>query len=125
MNNCLVKNFYDLEVWKEAHKLILEIYKIIKTFPKEERFGIIEQLRRAGTSITANIAEGFGRYHFKDKIKFYYQSRGSLLEVQNFLLLSKDLGYINTEKYNECEKKIDGIKKLTNGLINSISKQIN
>jgi four helix bundle protein len=79
-----IKNFYDLDAWKKTHKLVLEIYQITKDFPKDEAYGIIGQLRRAASSITANIAEGFSRYHFKDKIRFYYQARGSIAEVQNF-----------------------------------------
>jgi four helix bundle protein len=90
-----IYNFYELDVWKKAHELGLNIYKITKNFPKEELFGITSQLKRAINSVTANIAEGFERYYFKDKIKFYYQARGSLAEVQNFLLLAKDLGLIN------------------------------
>ncbi|MEK7067831.1 MAG: four helix bundle protein [Patescibacteria group bacterium] len=88
-----IKNFYDLEAWRKAHQLVLEIYKITKFFPKEELYGIISQLCRAACSITANIAEGFARYHFKDKIRFYYQARGSVAEVQNFLILAKVTSY--------------------------------
>ncbi|MEK7166858.1 MAG: four helix bundle protein [Patescibacteria group bacterium] len=79
-----IKNFYNLNAWQKGHQLVLGIYKITKDFPKEEIFGTVSQLRRAASSITANIAEGFERYHFKDKIRFYYQSRGSIAEVQNF-----------------------------------------
>lgn len=79
-----IQNFYELNAWKKAHELVLEIYKITKNFPKDELFGIISQLRRAACSIAANIAEGFERYHFNDKIRFYYQARGSVAEVQKF-----------------------------------------
>ena len=119
----MIKEFYDLDVWKKGHQLVLEIYKITKDFPKEEKFGIIDQLRRASSSITANVAEGFERYHFNDKIKFYYQARGSVAEVQNFLLLSRDLAYINAEICEELNIKADAIRQLINGLIRSIEKQ--
>ncbi|MEK7575474.1 MAG: four helix bundle protein [Patescibacteria group bacterium] len=119
----MIKEFYDLDVWEKGHQLVLEIYRITKDFPKEEKFGIIDQLRRAASSITANIAEGFERYHFNDKIKFYYQARGSVAEVQNFLILSKDLGYIKTEKCEELNNQADIIRQLINGLIRSISNQ--
>ena len=66
-----IKNFYDLDAWKQAHILVVEVYRITENFPKEELYGIVSQLRRAVSSITANIAEGFARYHFKDKIRFY------------------------------------------------------
>lgn len=78
-------HFYDLEIWKEANNLCIEIYKITKNFPKCEQFGITDQIRRATSSVGANIAEGFGKYHYKEKIRFYYNARGSVCEVQNFL----------------------------------------
>lgn len=115
-----IKNFYNLEAWQKSHQLVLEIYKITKVFPKEELFGITSQSRRAASSITANIAEGFARYHFKDKIRFYYHARGSAAEVQNFLLLSKDLNFINPKVCKELMAKIDEIGRLINGLIRSI-----
>ncbi len=118
-----IKNFYDLEAWQKGHLLALEIYKITKNFPKEELFGITSQLRRAASSITANIAEGFERYHFKDKVRFYYQARGSVAEVQNFLLLAKDLNYIDLELCRKLGEKANEVRRLINGLINSIEKQ--
>lgn len=118
-----VKNFYDLKVWQDAHMLVLEIYKITKTFPKEEQFGLISQMRRAASSITANIAEGFGRFHYKDKIKFYIQSRGSAVELQDHIFLSQDLGYLSKELARNIFQQINLIIKELNGLINSINKQ--
>jgi len=118
-----IKNFYDLEVWKKGHQIVLEIYKITKDFPKEEKFGIIDQLRRASSSITANIAEGFARYHFNDKIRFYYQARGSVAEVQNFLLLARDLKYADENICKELIKELSEVYQLINGLIRSISNQ--
>jgi len=90
MNN-KINNFYELDAWKKGYILVLEIYKITKEFPKEELYGIVSQLRRAASSITANISEGFARYHYKDKVRFYHQARGSAAEVQNFLILASDL----------------------------------
>lgn len=123
--NGQIKNFYDLESWKKGHKLVLKIYKITADFPKEEIYGITSQIRRASSSITANIAEGFARYHYKDKIRFYYNSRGSAAEVQDFLLLAKDLSYIGIGNCKDLIKEIDDISRLINGLIRSIEKQIN
>ena len=119
-----IENFYSLDAWQKGHQLVIEIYKITKDFPNDERFGIVSQTRRAAASITANIAEGFARYHFKDKIRFYYQARGSVAEVQNFLLLAKDLNFINTETCERLGKKANNVRKLINGLIKSIEKQI-
>lgn len=118
-----INMFYDLDAWKEGHELILEIYKITKDFPKEEQFGIISQVRRAAVSITNNIAEGFGRYHYNDKIKFYYNSKGSTAEVQNLLLISNDLEYISPQDCKELGEKSNKIRMLINGLIRSIEKQ--
>ena len=92
--------FTDLEAWKINHELVKEIYRITRSFPKEERYGIVDQIRRAASSITANIAEGFGRFHYKDKVVFYYHSRGSNTEVQNFLILSFDLKYLSKDDYD-------------------------
>ena len=120
-----IKNFYDLDAWKKAYKFVLEVYKKTKKFPKEELYGTTSQLRRASSSITANIAEGFGRYHFKDKIKFYYNARGSIYEVRNFLTLAKDLGYVkDIELYNEIVQKVIQGSKVLNGLIRSTEKQL-
>lgn len=112
-----VRNFYDLEAWKKSHDLVIEIYRTTKDFPKEEMYGITSQLRRAASSVTANIAEGFERYHYNDKIRFYYQSRGSVAEVQNFLILSKDLGYIDSSICSQIGEKTSESRMLINGLI--------
>jgi four helix bundle protein len=119
----VIGDFYELNSWKESHKVVVEIYRIIRCFPKYEQFGICDQLRRASSSITANIAEGFGRYHFADKIKFYYQARGSAKEVQNFILLAKDLKYIDEVTAREIWKQTKVAEKLINGLIRSAEKQ--
>lgn len=119
-----INKFYDLTAWKVSHELVLEIYKITNNFPKEEKYGVTSQLRRATSSITANIAEGFSRYYFKDKIRFYYQARGSVTEVQNFLLLAKDLNYINLETCKLIGEKTNSSEQLINGLIRSAQNQI-
>ncbi len=124
MTSGKVQNFYNLETWQKGHELVLDIYRITKDFPKEELYGIVSQLRRAASSITANIAEGFARYHFKDKIRFYYQARGSAAEVQNFLLLSHDLSFINKEVCNGLMEKSNNTRQLINGLIRSVEKQL-
>jgi four helix bundle protein len=119
-----VRNFYDLDAWKKGHLLTLDVYQLTNDFPKEELYGVTSQLRRAASSVTANIAEGFARYHFRDKIRFYYQARGSLAEVQNFLLLTKDLGYIDRETCKRLGERANDGSRLINGLIHSIERQL-
>jgi four helix bundle protein len=118
-----IRSFEDLEAWQVAHGLILEIYKITKRYPKDELYGIVSQLRRAALSITANIAEGFSRYHYNDKIRFYYIARGSVSEVRNCLILSKDLKYIAKEECKNLSDGMEKVSKLINGLIRSIEEQ--
>lgn len=115
-----IKYFTDLDAWKVNHKLVLEIYKITRSFPKEEKYGVIDQLRRAASSITANIAEGWGRFHYGDRVKFYHQARGSSCEVQNYLILSKDLAYIKEEEFKKLKTLAFEGYKVINGLIRSV-----
>ncbi|MFZ2154432.1 MAG: four helix bundle protein [Candidatus Moraniibacteriota bacterium] len=119
-----INNFYELDAWKMGHLLVLEIYQITESFPKNEIYGITSQIRRAASSITANIAEGFARYHFKDKIRFYYNSRGSVAEVQNFLFLARDLNHINIVSFKKIEERTNEVGKLINGLIRSTENQL-
>jgi four helix bundle protein len=120
----LIKHFYDLEIWKESNLLCIKIYKLTEEFPKKETYGIIDQLRRAASSVGANIAEGFGRYHYKEKIKFYYNARGSACEVQNFLFLSQDLAYMDKNNARELFTKYENLNKKLNNFINSVQKKM-
>ncbi|EKD91127.1 MAG: S23 ribosomal protein [uncultured bacterium] len=115
-----IKSFTDLNAWREAHKLALIIYKTTEDFPKDERFSLIDQMRRCGISISSNIAEGFSRHGKKEKSQFYYMSKGSLTELQNQLLLARDLGYISNKLFNEIADKTVTVSKLLTGLIRSL-----
>ncbi len=119
MDKTQIKSFTDLIAWQESHKLVLEIYKICKTFPNEERFGLISQIQRAAISITSNIAEGFARKSSKEKVNFYYIALGSLTEVQNQIITAKDLGYIHLLVFNKLSLDTINSQKLINGLIKS------
>ncbi len=119
MSDSGIRHFTHLIAWQKAHHLAKRIYKITRDFPKEELFGLISQIRRAVSSITCNIAEGYGRFHYKDKTKFYYQARGSNMEAQNLLILSYELGYINDKDYEELKILVYEGYKLLNGLIKS------
>jgi four helix bundle protein len=92
--------------------------------PKEEKFNLDIQIRKASVSITANISEGYGRYHYKEGIQFYRISRGSLYELKDRLLSSNDFGYINNELIQEGENLIESAKILLNGYINFIKNKI-
>ena len=89
----------DLMVWQKSHDMVLDIYKLIKDFPKSETYSLVDQIKRAAYSVPANIVEGHSKNTRKDFIRYLYISRVSLEELRYFLLLSKDLGYIAKEKY--------------------------
>jgi four helix bundle protein len=90
------KKFEDLIVWQKAHQLVVKIYKLSKSFPRDEMFGLTSQLRRAAVSVPANIVEGFKRATVPDKLRHYNIAQGSLEEVRYYLILSQDLEYAQT-----------------------------
>lgn len=114
-----IKNFTDLNTWQESHKLVISVYELTKSFPEDEKFGLTSQMRRAAVSITSNIAEGFGRRNPKEKIQFYSMSQASVSEVQNQLLLARDLGYSQTS-FEEINDQLVTAHKLLTGLIRSL-----
>lgn len=116
-----IKNFYDLIAWKEGHKLVLFVYKLVDEFPNKERFVLSSQILRASISITSNIAEGFGRKGLKEKIQFYFLAQGSLAELQNQLIIAKDVGYIKSKDFEEIWKLTVLVQKLISGLIRSLN----
>lgn len=117
--NSKIKSFTDLITWQEVHKLVLSVYKITREFPKDERFGLISQLCRAVISISSNIAEGFSRGTMKDKIQFYRIAQGSVTEVQNQLLIARDIGYLDKSMFVKIADQTILVNKLINGLIRS------
>jgi four helix bundle protein len=114
-----IESFTDLRAWQEGHKLVLMIYETTKKFPKEEMFGLVNQLRRAIVSFTSNIAEGFSRNSYKEKLQFWSVSLGSLTEVQNQLLIARDVHYIEHTEFGVLADKTILVSKITNGLIKS------
>lgn len=115
----LIKSFTDLNAWKQSHQLVLLIYKITTRFPGSQQFSLVNQMQRAAVSITSNIAEGFSRKSKKEKSQFYYTSLGSLTELQNQLLIAKDLEYIKKEEFKNIADQTVVVSKLINGLIKS------
>lgn len=114
------EGFRTLTTWQKAYELALEIYKITKDYPEHELFGLISQMRRASISVVANIAEGYERQYRKEYIQFLMIAKGSLGEVETYLLFSKDLEYISKEKYKAIEDKRQEVAKLLKGLIRSL-----
>lgn len=111
------KTYKDLNVWQEARKLSKDIYSLTSEFPKEEQFGLINQMRRCAISVPSNIAEGCGRNYPKDSIQFFHISRGSLYELETQLYFSFDLNYIDQTKLNEVLLSTETTRKLLSGFI--------
>jgi len=111
-----IKSFTDLDAWKEGYKLVLYVYNITKKFPKEEIFGLVSQMRRCAVSITSNISEGFSRQTYKEKIRFYSIAQGSVTELQNQILIARDIDYIDSEEFKEIAKQPVRVHKIINGL---------
>lgn len=125
MENQIIENktawgnsdFSDLNCWQKARELRIEISHIVKTFPVTEKYRLTDQLIRASRSVADCIAEGYGRYHYKDSIRFCYMSRGSLFEVKNHLLTALDENYISTSIYNKIDLLRTETTRLLNGYI--------
>lgn len=112
-----IQSFTDLNVWREGHKLVILIYKVTREFPKEETYSLVDQMRRAASSITANIAEGFGRQSFKEKVQFYYLSKGSLSELKNFILIAKDINYLDINSFKQLAEQANIVDQILQGFI--------
>ena len=120
-----IKSFTDLKTWQECHRLAILIYKQTKKFPKEELYGLTSQIRRATVSVTSNIAEGFGKRTYKEKLQFYYFAQGSLIEVKNQLLISKDIQYLHAEGFKKLYSQANTSHKLLQGLISKTKTFLN
>lgn len=114
-----IKNFIDLEVWKEGHSLVLIVYSYTKKFPKEELFGLSSQMRRCAVSITSNVAEGFSRGTMKEKSQFYTIAKGSLTELHSQIYVARDLKYITEDEFQSCVRQIEKVSRLLTGIIRS------
>jgi len=111
-----IRSFTDLNAWREGHKLVMMIYGITKNFPKDELFGLTNQMRRCAVSVTSNIAEGFSRQSIKEKVQFYSMSHGSLTELQNQLIISRDIKYFSKDEFNKIANQTIVVHKLISGL---------
>ncbi|MFN2453221.1 MAG: four helix bundle protein [Pyrinomonadaceae bacterium] len=119
-----IKSHRDLVVWQKAMDLVEAIYTASRTFPKDETYGLVSQMRRAAVSIPANVAEGQGRRLPGEFQQFLANARGSLWELDTHLELALRLKYINSEQYNVVRVKLDEVGRLLNGLLRSIASNI-
>ena len=110
-------SFTDLLSWQEGHILVISVYKITRQFPKEELYSLTDQMRRAATSITSNIAEGFESQGYKERVQFYYLAQGSLTELKNQILIAKDVGYLPKQDFDRLMDQADKTHRLLQGLI--------
>lgn len=111
-----IRSFTGLIAWQKGHELVLVIYRLTTSFPSRETYALIDQLRRAVVSITNNLAEGFTRQSRKEKLQFYSMALGSLTEVQNLLLVARDIGYLDREKFQQVARLTVEVSKLIHGL---------
>ena len=112
--------FEDLKVWQLAHELSLEVAKLVKSFPKDEKFDLADQMRRSARSIPSDISEGFGRFHFNDKLTFYERARSSLGELRNHFNEALGNGYLGEAGYEDFTKRINEIGYLLNRMMKNV-----
>jgi len=116
-------SFEDMPVWQKSMKLAVEIFRLTEGLPRKEDYGLTSQIRNSALSVSGNLAEGFGRKHTKDKLNFYYNSRGSLAETKSHLIYGEKVGYFNMDQFSEHAGLINDTWKELNSLINSLSKR--
>ena len=118
-----IKHFTDIEAWKIARELRTALYKIVKHLPTEEKYNLASQMMRVAISCTANIAEGYGRFHFQENIQFCRISRGSMYEAQDHLITCIDNGYIEEKEYNKIFNISINAIKVLDGYIRYLNKK--
>lgn len=117
------KSFEDLKTWQMARRLMIECHRVAEKLPTWERYDLAPQIRRSSKSTMANIAEGYGRYHYLDSLRFYYFARGSLTETINHVITAHDLGYIDDRRYQELYDLGREDERALNGYIAYVWKQ--
>ena len=118
-NSGAIKDFTDLEVWRAARQLRIEMYKLAQTLPDVERFGLASQLRRAAVSVTANLAEGYGRYGYQENAQHCRQARGSLYELRDHLITCVDQGYLSPADGKKLDTIARRVIQMVNGYLRS------
>lgn len=113
-------DFRNMSVWQKSAEIVVKIYDVTKSFPSEEKFGLVSDMRRAANSISHNIAEGYGRFESRDKTRFYKISRGSCFEVMSQCLISQKLNFMNNKDSNEIIAKCKEVIKELNSIIKTL-----
>jgi len=116
-------DFSEMPVWKQAMELAVHVHDMTQSFPRKEDYGVTSQLRRAALSVSANIAEAFGRYHHADKLNFYYNSRGSLAETLSHLMYCLRIGYIPKEQFEQLDSLGQTVWKELNRVIATLRRR--
>ena len=117
-----IKRFEDLKVWQLSHKVSIEVSNLVKTFPKDEKYDLAGQMRRAARSIPSAIVEGFGRFHFNDKLTFYERGRASLKELRNHFAEARENEYVNDKEKRYYDNMMSEIEFLLNRMMSEIRK---
>jgi four helix bundle protein len=112
--------FEDLKAWQLAHKLSIDVATLVKSFPKEEKYDLTGQMRRSARSIPSDISEGFGRFHFNDKLTFYERCRASLGELRNHFEEALDNRYIEKDSYDRFLREMSEIGYLVNRMMRNV-----
>ena len=118
------RDFKKIRAWQKADDMVLKVYEITETFPREEVYGLTSQLRRAAVSVPANIVEGASRNHKKEYLRFLDYARSSLGEVDYYLHLSRRLGYLSAASYEECFLVKEEVAKTLHGLIDAVKSEV-
>ena len=118
-------SFEKLDVWNKSKDFTLKVYNVTKSFPDEEKFGLVSQLRRASVSVSSNIAEGSSRKGAKDQSRFYVIAFSSAIEILNQLIISNELKYLTDENYKQLREELEKITAMLNRLNESTYKRIN
>ncbi|MBR4388054.1 MAG: four helix bundle protein [Prevotella sp.] len=114
----------NLRVWQQSIEMVTSIYMMTKTFPKDELFGLVSQIRRAAVSVPSNIAEGYARGTDREKLHFLRISSGSMSEIETQLMLCLNLGYISQDLYEEMSERVTSVWKQLNALISSVKSRL-
>ena len=120
----MAEGFESLQVWQKAHALMLLVHReVVPHLPPEEKWDLADQIRRSSKSIGANIAEGHGRFYYRDRARFCYNARGSLSETENHLRVARELGYISEQTFRQARDLASEVQRLLNGYIDYLKRE--